>query len=207
MPLSLQQPPAEDLGILRGVKGDSRPPQPPWGGRRAAGPDVFRGRDGGGDRGGEESGRQELGTRPGVQAGATRSSSAGPRGARAGCVCACVSGALRAEAGRRGRGTPVLPGLPQRPTVWTLRSSLRRQARRPRNRPGQTCSLVPKERQAAGRSLESLPPSPVPRPTFLSTPPRGTHLPTKHFRYSPLARELGGPSGRPRAPGWHRTPP
>lgn len=56
MPLSLQQPPAEDLGILRGVKGDSRPPQPPWGGRRAAGPDVFRGRGGGGTAEGRSRG-------------------------------------------------------------------------------------------------------------------------------------------------------
>lgn len=86
MPLSLQQPPAEDLGILRGVKGDSRPPQPPWGGRRAAGPDVFRGRGGGGDRGGEESGRQELGTRPGVHG--SREAAAQGRGAHALAACA-----------------------------------------------------------------------------------------------------------------------
>lgn len=87
MPLSLQQPPAEDLGILRGVKGDSRPPQPPWGGRRAAGPDVFRGRDGGGTAEGRSRGGRSWELTRGSRR-EPREAAAQGRGAHALVACA-----------------------------------------------------------------------------------------------------------------------
>lgn len=90
MPLSLQQPPAEDLGILRGVKGDSRPPPPSLPG--AAGGQLVLMCSGGGvgedcgGGGGSRGGRSwELARRSRRE---PREAAAQGRGARALAACA-----------------------------------------------------------------------------------------------------------------------